>query len=156
MRRRAGIAVAWLAALSMLPTPVALAQTNDSARILFLHVQWREGTPVLQDWSVRPGHVKPRAAADGAALRVEVQDDAGRTLWQTVVPDPRMRRLESHDPAQRDRAAAARVIVENAEFTLRVPVLREARRVEFFAEETGAAAGSGRWRSLGQLKLPIP
>lgn len=130
--------------------------TNDVPRMLFLRVQLREPAPLLRDWSVRPGHVKPRVAAEDAALRVEVQDATGRVLWQTAMPDPRLRRIEAHDPAGPERAAAQRVRIEQPEFTVRVPLLPEARWVEFFVEDTASDTGGPRRGSLGRLKLPVP
>jgi hypothetical protein len=148
----AALSLAGLAALAN----VARSQTNDAPQMLFLHLQFREGAPVLRDWTVRPGTVKARPAPDGPVLAVEVQDEKGRALWQTAIPDPRVRRIESHDPAQRNGAGARCVVIENPELTLRIPLLREARQVELFApNETDGSEGAQR-RSVGRLKLPLP
>jgi hypothetical protein len=144
-----------LAALTVLPG-VAHSQTNDAPRMLFLHVQFRDGSPALRDWTIRPGTVKARPAPEGPTLAVEVQDEKGCVLWQTAIPDPRVRRIESHDPAQRNSGGARHVVIENPEVTLRIPLLREARQVELFAVDEASGNRPAHRRPLGRLKLPVP
>jgi len=131
------------------------AQTNDGPKILFLHLQLKDGSVSLIKASVRPGQLKPRPEQnipDG--LHFELTDGDGRPLWQGVIADPRSRLVEYQIPEGSGKLKRKKVAIKDPEFTLRVPALTEARRIEFYFQEPSNAENREQRKSLGQLRLP--
>jgi len=111
----------------------------------------------LVEANLRPGVLKPQPEGDSAALCYEVVSEAGTPLWQGNLPDPTLRHLEYEDPDHPGQLLHKSVRVEEAEFTLRVPSLPAARRVDFFKVQPGPAGAVGpklARTSWGSVTLP--
>jgi hypothetical protein len=127
-----------LLVLLLAGSPRAQAQTNTAPGILFLHLKVTNQVVSLVEVNLRPGVVKPGPEADATALCCELVSEAGIPLWKGSIADPTVRHLEYEDPANPGQLQHKVVRVEEAEFTLRVPALPEARRIDFFKRPSGS------------------
>lgn len=133
----------------------ATGETNEGPKILFLHLQFKEKSVSLIRSSVRPGHLKPRPNPEETdGLHFEVKDAEGRQLWKGVMADPRWRRVEHEEPPGSGKLKSKRVELNDPEFTIRIPLLAEARQIEFYTLERTDAGKSRERRRLGKLQLP--
>jgi hypothetical protein len=141
--------------VSLLP---AEAQTNTSPGILFLHLKVKNRMASLVETNLRPGVLKPAPEGDATALFCELVSEAGTPLWKGSIADPTVRHLEYEDPANPGQLLHKIVQVDEAEFTLRVPALPEARRIDFFKLRLGSSAAAGSQNfsrtSWGSITLP--
>ncbi len=144
-----------LGGLSPEPTQ---AETNGTPQILFLHLKVKNQTVSLVDSATRPGVLKrPRqAAADD--LHYEVLSATSNSLWKAAVLDPTLRRLEYEEPPGSGNLKRKTVVSDEADFTIRIPLSPEARRVDFYTLESSAPAAKGEKavarKSLGSVVLP--
>jgi hypothetical protein len=137
----------------------AEAQTNTSPGILFLHLKVTNQVVTLVEANVRPGVLKPGPEGNSTALHCELVSDAGKSLWKGNVADPTVRHFEYEDPANPGKLQHRVVQMDEAEFTLRVPALPEARRIDFYKlrpdsgkEEGGQKVTRTSW---GSISLPV-
>jgi hypothetical protein len=137
----------------------AQAQTNTTPGILFLHLKVTNQVVSLVEANLRSGVLKPGPEADGTALCCELVSEAGTPLWKGSIADPTVRHLEYEDPANPGHLQHKIVRVDEAEFTLRVPALPEARRIDFFKLPPGSAGAAGPQAlprtSWGSITLPV-
>jgi hypothetical protein len=135
------------------------AQTDGGPGILFLHLKVTNQVVSLVEANIRPGVLKPGPEGDSAALHCELVSDAGKSLWKGSVADPTVRHLEYEDPAHPGKLQHRVVQVDAAEFTLRVPVLPEARRVDFYKVRPDSGKDGGGQKaaraSWGSISLPV-
>jgi len=132
-----------------------LAQTNNGPKILFLHLQLKDGSVSLIKSSVRPGYLKPRPNQDlPDGLHLELSDDESHACWRGVVENPCSRLIEYEDPPGSGKLKRKKVDLPEPEFMVRVPVLAEARQIEFYTLEPTKAGNRAQRRSLGKLQLP--
>lgn len=134
-----------------------LGQTNDGPRILFLHLQLKNESVSLIKSSVQPGHLKPRPNPDDTdGIHFELTDSDGFRLWTGAMADPRSRRVEHEDPPGSGKLKSKKVELRDPEFTVRVPLLSEARQIEFYTLVPIGSEDKLQRRSLGKLPLPAP
>ena len=134
------------------------AQTNQEAGILFLHLKLNAQGGSLVKSTFRPGVLKPQPNPEGRDLVCEVISAKGETLWKGGLDDPRVQRFEYEDPPRSGRLKRKEIRREEAEFTLRVPALSEARRLEIYRLAPAGAGGKGEpgraKKSCGSIVLP--
>ena len=137
---------------------VSSAQTNGEPKILFLHLKLKSQTVSLVETVTRPGTLKrPRdPAAD--ELHYELLSGTGESLWKAAVPDPSVRHLEYEDPSGSGNLKRKSIPLDEAEFTVRVPLVSKARQVEFYKLAPAASGAKGEKRlakiSFGTVLLP--
>jgi hypothetical protein len=134
----------------------AFGQTNDSTKILFLHIKIKGQSVSLLDTVTRPGVLKRPGDPAPDALHYEVFSAAGETLWKGALEDPTARRFEYEDPPGSGKLKRKVVLVDETEFTVRIPVLSDAQRVEFYKLEQSSSSNqkSATRRTLGTILLP--
>jgi hypothetical protein len=136
----------------------AEGQTNNGSGILFLHLKVTNQVVSLVEAKVRPGVLKPGPEGDSTALFCELVTEAGTPLWKGSMPDPTVRHFEYEDAANPGKLQHRVVQLDEAEFTLRVPSLPEARRVDFFKVKAGSGAEAKGQKaartSWGSIALP--
>ena len=116
---------------------VSLISAQESqSQILFLHLTLQSNQISLVSAAVAPGRLKV-FSEHSAALELEVATSAGQVLWTNSVTDPSLRHLEYEDPDHPGQIISKAIQLTNAEFTVRVPVIRDAHHVNFYL-----------WRSL--------
>ena len=158
-RRSLWWAVAGLGLLGMMtPTPMG-AQSNSAPQILFLHLRVKNQAVSLMGSVTRPGVLKPPRDAAPGDLHYELSSASSKPLWKAAVADPTILRLEYEDPPGSGNLKRKTVVLNETEFTVRVPVVPEARRVDFYKlEPAGAPNAKGERamtrRALGNLSLP--
>ena len=132
----------------------AVPQTNDTPQILFLHLKVKGETISLQEATLVAGTLKPQREIQ-AGLEYELLSKTGHSLWKGTVHDPRVRRLEYEDPPGSGVLKAKIIRSDEAEFSLRVPVVSAADHLEFHSVEPGTNAQPFLVRkSLGRISLP--
>jgi len=158
-----GLGLWWAAAgltfFGLLTATPAPAQSNSAPQILFLHLRITNEVVSLVSSVARPGVLKAPREAAGDDLRYELLSASRKSLWKAGVADPTIRRLEYEEPPGSGNLKHKTLVLKEAEFTIRVPVLAEARRIDFYRlEPSGAPDAEGRRavtrRSLGSLTLP--
>jgi hypothetical protein len=104
---------------------------ESSPKILFLRLKLESNQVSLISTSVTPGRMKG-FSAERPALDVEVATSTGQVLWTNNLPHPSIRRLEYEDPEHPGHLISKEVELTNTEFSVRVPVFKEAYRVNFY------------------------
>ena len=147
-------------AATIIPAARLDAQTNEPPRILFLHLKLKGQTISLVNATAVPGVLKPSRAAQGN-IRYEIISTNGVPLWQGAMTDPRDERpdfpaLDDSDKTPRQPPPRP----DELEFTLRVPGLPSAQRIDFYTLEPppsddGAATNAVK-KILGSLPLTTP
>jgi len=100
----------------------------SSESIWFLQIHVGDAGCRLVRADVRPGHFKsPRFEQKKGAWACELRDGEGRLLWKGRMEDPRRRRIESSDPALDGGWTVREVVLDEADFTLRLPHFPSAR-----------------------------
>ena len=144
--------------LILLSLSVGLAQATDEPQILFLHLKLKNQQVSLVKTVTRPGVLK--RARDGAAdeLHYELLTDTGESRWKAAVADPTIRHLEYEDPPGSGNLKRKLLFLAEAEFTVRVPVVAKARRVEFYKLELSTPDANGEQhhvkKTVGSVPLP--
>jgi len=135
-----------------------LAQTNAAPQIWFLHLKIRDQAVTLLDTSTRPGVLKRQLELAPAGIRYELVSAAGTCLWKGTIPDPVVRHIEYEEPAGSGVLKRKSVAVNEAEFVVRIPVLPEAKRLNFYRLEPSVIADpeqkSPAHQLLGSVELP--
>jgi hypothetical protein len=112
----------------------------------------------LLDTVVRPGVLKPQINAAPVGVQYELVSEAGALLWKGTMPDPNVLHLEYDDPPGSGVLKRKTVVLPEAEFTVRVPVLPQAKRLDFYRLEAPASGATGEKsitrKLLGSLSLP--
>ena len=123
-------------------------------QILFLHLKLQSNQVSLVSASVAPGRLKV-FPEHRAALDLEVVTSAGLVLWTNSVADPTFRHLEYEDPDHPGQILSKEVQLTNPEFTVRVPVFRDAHHVRFYVMRSSAETnGAGARPMAGHLTPP--
>ena len=151
--------------LALVGTAVVSAQESPP-QIVFLRLKLESNQVSMVEASVVPGTLK-RISEAHAALELEVVTADGQVLWTNAVADPALRHLEFEDPAHPGEIISKDIQLTNSEFTVRVPVLRNAHQVNFFrshqlagtnepaAKNVTTGVSSARRTSLGAVTLPV-
>ena len=139
------------------PTPTR-AQTNSTPQILFLHLKLTNQTVTLVDSVTRPGVLKPPRDAAVDDLHYELFSASSASLWKAAVANPSILHLEYEEPPGSGQLKRKTVVLDEAEFTARVPLVPEAKQIEFYRLEPSVPNAKGERaltrRSLGTLRLP--
>jgi hypothetical protein len=132
---------------------VVFAQESPP-QIFFLHLKLQSNQVSLVSASVAPGRLKvfPERRA---ALDLEVATSAGQVLWTNSVADPSFRHLEYEDPDHPGQIISKEVQLTNTEFTVRVPVIRDAHHVNFYLSQSLAGTNAAGANPLS-AHLPAP
>jgi hypothetical protein len=118
------------------------AQPKELDQILFLHLRMKGGTLTLVKSATVPGVLKSRRSADKKApLQLEVETAEGASLWSDTMNDPSVRRYEYEDPDNPGVIKSKVVRLNEVEFTVRVPLKKEARRLSFYRVSPPAEKG---------------
>jgi hypothetical protein len=145
----------WFAAILLsLCLPFSLvAQTNSQPKMLFLHLRLKGGVITLLDSVSQKGVVK-RPRLDGT-LHYQMFSSKGQGLWAGAMPNPALRELEYEEPVGSRNFKRKTVVMDPAEFTLRVPALPDANRLEFFTLVSDPSDSTvSTKRLLGTVMLP--
>src|SRR5262245_50186817 len=100
------------------------APTNQ---ILFLQLKLQRDAIAPVKSSISPGVLKPQPNPQAREIQYELLSASGEVLWRGGLDVPTARQGRT---------------VEAVEFTLRVPVIAEAQRLEFFRLEVVAGDGT--------------
>ena len=148
----------WLVALTLASLLAnATAQTNETSKIVFLRLQLKGQSVSLIETTVRPGYLKTRRNLDlPDGIHFELSDRAGHPLWHGAIEDPRVRAVEYEDPPRSGKLKRKEFRLSEAGFTVRVPMLADAKRIEFYTLERADSGKDERRKSLGKLPLPTP
>jgi hypothetical protein len=109
-----------------------------------------------------PGHLKvPIAAEKQGDLYLELTSTNSVPIWTDVMSDPLVRRYEYEDPDHSGQLKVKEVKLDQAEFTIRVPVRKEARQLNIYrldppAAKSAAAALNQTRTLLGTIDLQVP
>lgn len=123
-------------------------------QIYFLRLNLQSNQVSLVSASVAPGTLKVFPAQD-AVLDLEVATSAGQVLWTNRVANPSIRHLEYEDPDHPGQILSKEVQLTNTEFTVRIPVIRDAHHVNFYLPQTMAGTNAtGANPSAAQLTSP--
>ncbi len=133
----------------------APAQTNDSPKILFLELQLRTNSVSLVRAAVRPGVLKPRPPVSASsAIYFDLVSKDGQVLWQGSTEDPRSRVIEYEDPPRSGKLRRKTARFDETGFSVRLPSLANAQRVEFYEWEKSGNTQPDRRRIIGIIPLP--
>jgi hypothetical protein len=127
---------------------------ESAPQIFFLHLKLESNQVSLVSASVAPGTLK-RFSESRPAFDLEVATSTGQVLWTNNVADPSVRHLEYEDPDHPGEIISKEVQLTNTEFTVRVPVFRDAHHVNFYLAQSSAetnAAGAN--PSVANLPAP--
>lgn len=129
-------------ALGLLAGAISLlAQTNEAPQIRFLHLKIKDQRVSLVDTLTRPGVLKPQLNQDPGGLQYELVSTAGVSLWKGAVPDPAWRHFEYEDPPGSGLLKRQTVVLNEAEFTIRVPAITASKRLDLYRlQPTGSEA----------------
>jgi hypothetical protein len=123
-------------------------------QICFLHLSLESNQVSLVSATVAPGKLKVFPAQD-AVLGLEVATAAGQVLWTNRVADPSFRHLEYEDPDHPGQILSKEVRLTNTEFTVRIPVMRDAHHVNFYRLNSSSTTnGAGANPSTAQVTSP--
>ena len=136
----------------------SLAQTNAEPKILFLQLKVKGGAVSLVKSATRPGILKRTRTPAADELQFELLSETGESLWRAGVPDPTVRRVEYEDPPGSGNLKSKVIQLEEAEVTVRVPVVPKGHHVEFYRLEAPTPGAKGEktfaHRSFGTVRLP--
>ena len=142
--------------LLLLCAGASWAQTNGEPKILFLHLKLKGQTVSLVETITRPGTLKRPQDPVADDLQYELLSGTGESLWKAAVPDPSIRHFEYEDPPGSGNLKRKTILLEEAEFTVRVPLVSKARQIEFYKLSPSGAKGEKRSTkiSFGTVLLP--
>jgi hypothetical protein len=137
----------------------AQTQTNAAPQILFLHLKLTQKGISLVASSVQPGLAKPQPNLETKEIQFELVSALGQTLWPGAMDDPRTRRVEFEDPPRSGRLKRKAILLKEAEFTIRVPFLTDARRIDFYTLDSAPTNSKSDKppvrKLLGSVPLPV-
>jgi hypothetical protein len=161
MHPRIILQLAFCALLVVLPYNFIrpLRAGNDSSKeIVFLTLEVAGDEIHLLDWVTVPGTLKPaRVESATKGISYVATSATGSSLWQGIVDDPRVVRLEYADPNAEGGIAGRLITRDTANVTIRIPARTDIEQLEFFTylntsgeplSKTSARA------SLGIVRLP--
>lgn len=153
--KRIQMGILVLAFLTACLMPVGVSAGGD--RIAFLNIRMVRGEPVLEGIEVVEGRLKipKRLHLGREKLYCEVKDAAGNRIFETVVPDPSVRRLEYVDG---DGTLHSKIVTEDDAFiSIRIPYDEAARTLEIYSIDTppGGVELSKRARKIGTLTIDV-
>lgn len=131
------------------------AQGKSISRVVFLHLRMKQGKVVLVDQTVRVGTLKPsRKTQEYATLGYDLLSQRGLVLWSGTMHDPSLRRYEYEDPARSGTLKNKQVVLDDVEFTVRIPDILGGDHVEFY-RSLAPSVGSEHpvRRSIGTITL---
>jgi hypothetical protein len=150
----AAVAAGLLALLAI--SASAQEQTNDSPRILFLLLKFKNNSVSLVESSVQPGYLKPRPVEDiPDGIHFDLISADGQALWRGVIENPSRRVVEFEEPPRSGKLKRKIIPVTEAEFTVRVPARADVRRIEFYTLQKSEPESKGARKSLGSFDLPL-
>jgi len=138
--------------LGSMITGALAAETNATPQILFLHLKLKNQTISIIDSATRPGVLKHPQEAGPDAWHFEVVSKAGECVWKAALPDPTIRHLEYEQPAGSGKLTHKTVTLDEPEFTIRVPALSQAKKIDFYRLQPGTASATGE-KSLTKIPL---
>jgi hypothetical protein len=141
LRSRLACAAIVLTAL-LIWVEAALAQTNAAPQILFLHLRLTQKDIALVESSVRPGVAKPQPNAETKEIQFELVSSRDKVLWRGAMDDPRVRHVEFENPPRSGHLKRKIIQSKEAEATIRVPLLAEARQIDFYALDSAEVGKS--------------
>jgi hypothetical protein len=107
-------------------------------QILFLHFKVKNNQVVLVSKTIRPGTLKHFREGTTDELHYELMSETGETLWTAAVPDPTAREIEYEDPPGSGKMTRKSVNLDEAEFTVRLPVVDSAHHIDFYKLENSS------------------
>jgi len=151
--RRYGIPVFCILFFMGLAGGTGIAQ--DGARVVFLHLKLSHGTLTLLSQAVRSGSVKPsRGAQQYAAWTYDLLSSSGEVLWSGAMHDPSLKRYEYEDPARPGTLKSKQVLLDEVEFSVKVPDITGGSRLQFYRSIAPSAGAEGPVRRLiGSIPL---
>lgn len=151
--QRSAILILCAAVLLVLACGSAGAQGNS--RVVFLHLKMRQGKVVLLDQTIRAGSLKQsRSAQHYATWTYDLVSSTGEILWSGTMRDPSFRRYEYEDPNEPGKIRSKQVLLDDVEFTVRVPHIDGGQRVQFYRSiATSAVEGRPVRQSIGTIIL---
>src|SRR6266487_4595018 len=137
-RTLAGI---WLAALlGLMTSGFVRGQAEREEKFLFLHLRLKDGVITLVKAATVSGALKPQRRADKTgSIQFEVETEAGVSRWTGMMDDPSIRRYEYPDPDKPGAIKSKLVQVNEAEFAIRIPLLKDAHHLSFYRLGTAQA-----------------
>jgi len=108
---------------------------EQSSKILFLHLQWKENTIHLKSFSVVPGKIKQRRykRAPVNYVRYETFSSDSQKIGEGMFPHP-LRYLR-HEYADRQKYSQAKLYwgkADSIDFTIRVPYQDHLKTIDFY------------------------
>lgn len=145
------LAFSWLLWAAPLP-----AQTNSGPQILFLHLKLTNQVISLVEANVRPGVLKPASNSEADGVEFELVSTAGAVFWKGAMANPSVRHVEYEDPPHSGQLRRKAIPLDEAEFTVRVPVVPGATRVDFYKLDPPASAARNivSRKLLGSIACP--
>jgi hypothetical protein len=140
-------------------TSLNAASTNKSQEIVFVHLVVRSNSVALVKAEKTAGFLKVKPAQECVGnLSLDLLSQSGAPVWGSVVANPLVRHFDYEDPAGSGELLRKTIILDEAEITIRMPVVKGARRLELHALENpdpkGGPPDKLRKRSLGKIELP--
>ena len=134
---------------------VAVAQTNDSPGILFLHLRLEHSkTVTLIESGTRKGTLKPQSPSNQpGAIHFELLTADRRSLWRGAIPDPSERVVEYEDPPRSGKLKRKNHSLGETEFTIRIPFSTDARTVEFYRLDSAGQSTNVVKQQIGVVTL---
>ncbi len=138
------------------------AGENQGEQILFLHLKITNNVISLMESTAATGHLKPTIITEKQGdLYLELTSTNSLPIWTDAVPDPLLRRYEYEDPDHPGQLKVKEVKLDQAEFTIRVPGRKEARRLNIYrldqpAAKSAATALNQTRTLLGAFELNVP
>jgi hypothetical protein len=148
----AAIVASLLCATSLMGAP-----TNATPQILFLQLKMQHDTISRVKSSISPGILKPQPNPKAREIQYELVSASGEVFWRGGLDDPSVREVEHEDPPGSGQRKRRTVRLDVVEFSIRVPVISGAQRLEFFRLETPLQDRSGE-KTVRKLfgSLPVP
>jgi hypothetical protein len=134
--------------------PRALAQEAPD-KIQFLHLRLTNGVVTLVGSTIVSGKFKPQADQPRNTIKLALESAKGIPLWEGTLPDPAIRRYEYTEPTAPGVIQRKVVVLENTDFTVRVPLNREAVKLSIYRIEPGVAT-NGNVDALVAVRATIP
>ena len=125
--------------------------------IMFLRLRFNGTSVGLVNATIRPGTLKKgRSARVRDGISYQVASASGQVLWSGSVEDPSVRRFEYEDPDHPGQIRTKTVSVDTAEFTVRIPVLKEMENIRFDRRERTEVSRREKYgrQSLGVIVIP--
>ena len=141
------------ALLGLLTSGFVYGQAKTDDKFLFLHLQLKDGVITLIKSAAVPGVLKPQRRLDKpGAFQFDAESAAGVSLWSGAMNDPSIRRYEYADPDNPGAIKAKVVQLNQVEFTVRLPILKEAHHLSFYRME---AAPANAFAAPGAKSTPL-